>query len=426
MKKIIALMLVTSLVGCSSATKESVTEDIVDVSSYNEDISNFVNITYNGGKIETKYINDGQVEQIVSKYNAQNKKATQVVDISDKMEVYMNYVEYKIDSYLYSNGQTTTNEEPSTTISDEFIDDSSEEENRQIMEMADTLVSLNTRINDIVNETNDVKLITEVHAIWVEYKSLPDYARLQVKIEKISDIINLYGDMENGFDLEKVLSQIQTRGNRFDADEDYSDYPEESISNPEVTQEETLEDTSSSDEPFESTEGISETPEVTISNNNIPVVQSPNSTEIVVEEIPESWYTECITMMNGNLAADRKKIAEKVGELHEEITYNNGDFKLDMGKLQAGLNNIEFPGGYVLEVVKSQDLNSLSGVEEYKYVVEDFLYWDNNTFKVRVVSKMNEKTFTGTYYNNVISFDNVDGILPHEGTDSINWNIKSE
>lgn len=424
MKRSLAILVATSMmVGLSACSKQPamyVDRTGVDVSAYNKDIENFVNIVYNGKMADTSYIDQGQRDELVKMYNDTNDSLQSSVDINDKMQVYMTYLEYQINNYRDNKVYQAEEAAGDSAGNGDYVDSRTPEQLQSEVELGEKVSAINQEIEQSKSITDNAELLTKVHKIWEEYNSLPDNGKNHVNIDVVAGIINTYGNMTDGFDLNAALAAInpENRGHSFEAS------PEEEKGAGETegqTEGQTEIQTGTGVEP---TVSISKNYTIKLmARNDFGTGSKDSSITYNYIDIPEDWYKTAIGSDN---TVDVNKIKDKVAGVDSSINYKDGRFSLDLSKLAVGLNLIDFPGGYTLEVVKPEILSDLAGMEDYHYSLKDFIYWDNNTFKVNVVSKMGSVVLTGTDYNGVIVFDDLSGILPHSGDLTVDWHIETK
>lgn len=413
MRRSLAVLLATSMIVSLSACSKQLSVESnsgtgIDVSDYNKDIENFVNVVYNGKMSDTLFIDKGQRDELAKKYGDTNKNLQSSVDIDDKMQVYLTYLDYKVNSHRDVSIDKQEEASGDSTGNGDYVDSRTPEELQSEVDLGEKVAGINKEIEQSKSITDNVELLTLVHKIWEEYNSLPDNGKNHVNIDIVAGIINTYGNLKDGFDLNAALEAINpdNRGHSFEAS------PGE-------------ETTGKADE-------SSVEPTVSISKNNTIMLMARNdfgtgskdsSITYPYIDIPDDWYT---IATNSDNTVDVTKLKDKIADIDQSIIYKDGRFSLDLSKLAVGLNLIDFPGGYTLEVVKPEILSDLAGMEDYKYTLKDFIYWDNNTFKVNLVSKMGSVLLTGTDYRGQIVFDSLDGILPHTSDLTVDWHAETK
>ena len=447
-KVVIPILLISSLM-CSCSKKSVNTEDLNKTVL---DISNYSSNKESGVETDTSNINKAVINNIDKLLELKSNSDISDVILTNDEE--FNDMIYQIsqaivDKYCndhYSDAYNQDEEE--TVLSEEDI----QRENERIEESSKynaIIKELTDRINEIdaLDKDNIDEYIGEVEDINNVFNTLPEYYRPNVLnkkklFEALEEVKSLKASLsseaelseENSESNESIVETSENIESTAESIEETTEVVIETVESVEETTEAELETTESIEE---TAELEAETADTEVSLNESDVVESeaetfegePESIESeygVVESeteesnsynyldylklIPESWLDDVIDNGPFDVEIDTKKLYEDIASLNEYLKVDENGLILDRKALdnENHICTIKFSDGLVLYVEET-----VYKVNKYDSV-KDYIYWDDNSFKVRCVdSNGDDVTFMGYYDKNgdVNIISGLDGLV---------------
>ena len=420
-KVVIPILLISSLM--CSCSKKSVNTD--DLNKTVLEISNYSSNKENGTKTDKSKINDAVIKNIDKLLELKGNSDTSDVILTNDKE--FNDMMYQIsqaiiDKYCndhYSDAYNQDEEE--TVLSEEDI----QRENERIDESSkyNAIISdLVKRIDEIdkIDKTNIDEYIGEVEEINSIFNSLPDYYKPNVLNKK-----KLFEALKEVDGLKESLSaETNSSGENTESNENVvetSESAETTAESAESTGEAELETVTVDVNNLETVgnveylkdnlnESNADESETTVAEQEISEAESEaeksesesdesneNNNLNYLELIPENWLDDVIDNGPFDVKIDTKKLYEDIASLNKYLRVDGDKLILD----RKALNNkdhictIKFSNGLVLYVEET-----IYKVNKYDSV-KDYIYWDDNSFKVRCVdSNGKDVTFVGYYDKN--------------------------
>ncbi len=438
-KVVIPILLISSLM-CSCSKKSVNTEDLNKTVL---EISNYSSNKESGVETDASNINDAVIKNIDKLLELKSNSDISDVILTNDEE--FNDMVYQIsqaiiDKYCNDHYSDEYNlDEEETVLSEEDI----QKENERIEESSKynaLIKELTDRINEIdsLDKGNIDEYIGEVEDINNVFNTLPEYYRPNVlnksklfealeevkslkaslsaetseetsegadgtseAVEETSEVVSetTEAELETSESIEETteletetadVSSLETVGNVEDSLSESSEVESE---------DETLESEASEVEnEAESVDGESENTESEAETLESELAESNSNGYLdYLKIIPESWLDDVIDNGPFDVEIDTKKLYEDIASLNEYLRVDENGLVLDRKALdnENHICTIKFGDGLVLYVEET-----VYKVNKYDSV-KDYIYWDDNSFKVRCVdSNGDDVTFMGYYDKN--------------------------
>ena len=426
-KVVIPILLISSLM-CSCSKKSVNTKDLNKTVL---EISNYSSNKENGVKTDKSKINDAVVKNIDKLLELKNNSDVSDVILTNDKE--FNDMMYQIsqaiiDKYCNDHYSDTYNQdEEETVLSEEDI----QRENERIDESSkyNAIISdLVKRIDEIdkIDKTNIDEYIGEVEEINSIFNSLPDYYKPNVlNKKKLFEALKEVEGLKESLSSENESSEANSESTESvaestaEASESTKETELETVtvdvnSIETVGDVEYLKDNLNESDEVKSTNETSETSEAVESESNVDeskTEESNNSSYLdYLKLIPENWLDDVIDNGPFDVKIDTKKLYEDIASLNKNLRVDGNKLILDRKALdnENHICTIKISDGLVLYVEET-----IYKVNKYDSV-KDFIYWDDNSFKVRCVdSNGNDVTFVGYYDKNgdVNIISGLDGLV---------------